>query len=240
MKKDGGRILITARAQQVGPNHPGGLAAGSYVCLAVADKGEGMDADTLARAAEPFFTTKGLGKGTGLGLSMVHGMAEQMGGRLLLKSKPGEGTTAEIWLPSVTGNDDTVRAQTRTQEQVPSAGGLNVLAVDDDRLVLFNTTAMLEDLGHSVMEAGSGDEALDLLRRHRFDLVITDQSMPRMTGVQLIEAIGAEWPGLPVILATGYAEIPGGIQLATPKLSKPFNEKDLARAVAGCQSSLAS
>jgi len=239
--KKGGRVRITARAEQVGPDHASGLAAGDYICLAVADGGEGMDADTLARAAEPFFTTKGLGKGTGLGLSMVHGMAEQMGGRLLLKSKPDEGTTAEIWLPSVTGTDDGVRAQAQMQEQVPSAGGLKVLAVDDDRLVLFNTTAMLEDLGHSVMEAGSGEEALQLLRQHRFDLVVTDQSMPRMTGIQLIEAIRSDWPGLPVILATGYAEIPGGTQLAAPKLNKPFNEKDLAQAVAaaGCQPSLA-
>jgi PAS domain S-box-containing protein len=239
--KDGGHIRISAREEQAGPNHASGLA-GHYVCLAVTDTGEGMDADTLARATEPFFTTKGVGKGTGLGLSMVHGMAEQMGGRLLLKSKPGEGTTAEIWLPGVRDAARIGQTEAPAQEPVPAAGGLKVLAVDDDRLVLFNTTAMLEDMGHSVMEAGSGEEALDLLRQHRFDLVITDQSMPRMTGVQLMEAIRSDWPGLPVILATGYAEIPGGMQLAVLKLSKPFNEKELARAVAaaGCQPSLAS
>ncbi|HEX4272783.1 MAG TPA: response regulator, partial [Rhizomicrobium sp.] len=120
----------------------------------------------------------------------------------------------------------------RAHETVQAASGLNVLAVDDDRLVLFNTTAMLEDLGHSVMEAVSGEDALDLLRQHKFDLVITDQAMPRMTGMQLIEAIREEWPGLPVILATGYAEIPGGVQVKAPKLNKPFTEKDLAQAVA--------
>ena len=186
-----------------------------------------------------FFTTKSVGKGTGLGLSMVHGMAEQMGGRLVLKSKPGEGTTAEIWLPAMGGAAEHRRAPAEAAPE-PSTRKLRVLAVDDDRLVLFNTTAMLEDLGHSVMEAGSGDEALELLRQHRFDLVITDQSMPRMTGIQLIEAIRVQWPGLPVILATGYAEVPGGTPFAAPKLSKPFNEKDLARAVAaaGCQPSL--
>jgi PAS domain S-box-containing protein len=230
--KNGGRISIGAREEHVGSGHASGLSAGDYVCLSVRDSGEGMDAETLARATEPFFTTKGVGKGTGLGLSMVHGMAEQMGGRLLLRSKLGEGTTAEIWLPSVTDGAQVHHVQTQPREAVLASGGLKVLAVDDDRLVLFNTTAMLEDLGHSVVEAVSGEEALELLRQDHFDLVITDQSMPRMTGVELMEAIHVEWPELPVILATGYAEIPGGVQLKAPRLSKPFTEKDLALAVA--------
>jgi len=230
--KDGGMIRVRARREHVGASDAGVIAPGDYVCLSVTDTGEGMDADTLARATEPFFTTKGVGKGTGLGLSMVHGMAEQMGGRLILKSRPGEGTTAEIWLPAVSDAALERRAEIQAREPVQAKGGLKVLAVDDDRLVLFNTTAMLEDLGHNVVEALSGEEALELLRRHQFDLVITDQSMPRMTGAQLMEQIHAEWPDLPVILATGYAELPGGIQLKTPKLSKPFTERDLAQAVA--------
>jgi CheY-like chemotaxis protein len=108
---------------------------------------------------------------------------------------------------------------------------LRVLAVDDDSLVLFNTIAMLEDMGHVALEAASGAQALALLRREAIDLVITDQSMPQMTGLQLVEAIQAEWPGLPVILATGYAEIPGGVQVTAPKLSKPFTEQELAQAL---------
>ena len=230
--KKGGRISIDAQAKHIGPTHASGLAEGDYVCLSVTDTGEGMDANTLARATEPFFTTKGVGKGTGLGLSMVHGMAEQMGGRLLLASKLGHGTTAEIWLPGVAHVAQTARVESQSREPAPASSRLKVLAVDDDRLVLFNTTAMLEDLGHSVMEAASGEEALELLHKHHFDLVITDQSMPRMTGIQLREAIRVQWPDLPVILATGYAEIPGGIQLKAPKLSKPFSERDLAKAVA--------
>jgi PAS domain S-box-containing protein len=229
--KRGGHIVISAHDEQVGAEHVSGLPAGSYICLSVTDTGEGMDAQTLERATEPFFTTKGVGKGTGLGLSMVHGMAEQMNGRLFLKSKPDEGTVAEIWLPALGGAPERKRAPEEMPQPASAARKLTVLAVDDDRLVLFNTTAMMEDMGHTVVEASSGEEALTALRQQRFDLVITDQAMPRMTGMQLIDTIAREWPGLPVILATGYAEIPGGLTVKVPKLSKPFTERDLAQAV---------
>ncbi len=235
--KAGGFIRITAHEKHAGPDRAGSpsagtLAEGDYVCLMVSDTGEGMSADVLARATEPFFTTKGVGKGTGLGLSMVHGMAQQMGGRLVLESRPGEGTMAEIWLPAARDTGAAARAQTDAQVPEKAAAGLKILAVDDDRLVLFNTIAMLEELGHTAVEAVSAEEALELLREQNFDLVITDQSMPRMTGVQLMEQINANWPEMPVILATGYAEIPSGIHNKVPRLSKPFTEKDLAHALA--------
>jgi len=229
----GGPIVIAAREETVAPNdqRAGALAPGRYACLSVTDAGEGMDASTLSRAMEPFFTTKGIGKGTGLGLSMVHGLAEQSGGQLLLRSQPKEGTVAELWLPIAT--DAQTAAQTQdTVPQVPSTmRKLNVLAVDDDRLVLFSTVAMLEDLGHSALEATSGPQALDILRRDAgsIDLVLTDQAMPQMTGLQLADSIRAEWPQMPVVLATGYAELPEGVLL--PKLSKPFFQDDLARAI---------
>jgi PAS domain S-box-containing protein len=233
---DGGRILISARERLVSSRHETGLPAGGYVCLSVKDEGEGMSEDVLARAAEPFFTTKGVGKGTGLGLSMVHGMSEQMGGRLILKSAQGQGTTAEIWLRASPQELETKEAPPLVDDAQPQPGiPLRVLAVDDDALVLFNTRAMLEELGHTVWDANSGATALNLLRREEIDVVITDQSMPKMTGVQLIEAIKAEWPKLNVILATGYAEIPGGTAEGIPKLNKPFNERDLARVLAAVQ-----
>jgi PAS domain S-box-containing protein len=231
--KRGGRIVIAAREEDVDLRHVSGLPPGQYVCLSVTDTGEGMDAKTLGRASEPFFTTKGVGKGTGLGLSMVHGMAEQMGGRLLIRSKLGEGTSAEIWLASATGAAQAQGAPAETPKVQEGPRKLKVLAVDDDRLVLFNTVAMLEDLGHEAVEAGSGVEALELLAQQSFDLVITDQSMPRMSGTQLMDTIARDWPGLKMILATGYAELPGGIEVKVPRLNKPFSEHDLKKVLAG-------
>ncbi|MEK9970649.1 MAG: PAS domain S-box protein [Ferrovibrio sp.] len=227
---DGGTILIAARNDRVVAGSSGYLAPGHYVCLSVRDSGDGMDEATLKRAAEPFFTTKGVGKGTGLGLSMVHGLAEQSGGRLVLTSNKGAGTTAELWLPLAAETRDIAAQQADDGEAASMTRPLTVLAVDDDRLVLMNTVAMLEDLGHTVLEATSGQQALDILRQHAtLDLLITDQAMPQMTGLQLVEIVRAERPALPVILATGYAEVPRGTNL--PKLSKPFFQEDLARAI---------
>jgi len=227
---EGAVIRIEASDQALKSDNPIGLPAGRYVRVSVTDQGEGMDAETLARATEPFFTTKGVGKGTGLGLSMVHGMAEQIGGRFVLKSSPGQGTSGEIWIPAAAAN-----AAVLTEEAAPADHGpapsLKVLAVDDDGLVLFNTLAMLEDLGHVALEARSGTEALDILEKNAVDLVITDQAMPQMSGMQLIAAIKERWPNLPVILATGYAELPAGAIQGMPKLAKPFSETDLASTI---------
>jgi CheY-like chemotaxis protein len=229
---DGGRITISARTEKLGSADTG-LPPGDYVCLAVTDSGEGMDAETLAHAAEPFFTTKGVGRGTGLGLSMVHGVAAQSGGRLVLLSQKGKGTTAEIWLP-VAGPE--LLAETKPEsgpEAGPTHAPITVLVVDDDPLVLMNTAAMLDDLGHAVLEASSGAQALRILgRANNIDLVITDQVMPGMTGTQLITAIREQWPGMSVILATGYAELPAGTDPGLQKLAKPYQQATLARAIA--------
>ncbi|WP_245455807.1 PAS domain-containing sensor histidine kinase [Mesorhizobium sp. M7A.F.Ca.US.008.03.1.1] len=227
---DGGTILISARQERIGERHGASLAPGKYVCLSIMDSGEGMDEETLARATEPFFTTKGVGKGTGLGLSMVHGMMEQMGGRLVLMSRKGAGTTAEMWLPVAAATSDRAREQEALSPKAAEAASLRILAVDDDVLVLLNTAAMLEDLGHAVTEAHSAAAALDLLEEQPFDLVITDHAMPKMTGLQLSDAIKNKWPKIPVIIATGYAELPGAREMNV--LSKPFTEKELASSIA--------
>jgi PAS domain S-box-containing protein len=228
----GGTITIAAGDHRVEEGANEALAPGRYVCLKVIDDGQGMDAATLARAMEPFFTTKGVGKGTGLGLSMVHGLAEQSGGRLLLKSKPGKGTTAILLLP-IAGMEAVPPTIVPDSAPAPETRQLTVLAVDDDSLVLMNTGALLEDLGHRVFEAISGDEALGIFDRESgIDLVITDQVMPNMTGIQLAEQIRARRPNIPIILATGYGELPIHLGISVRKLGKPFGQSDLARAVA--------
>jgi CheY-like chemotaxis protein len=232
---DGGSITIAAQQHVIAPGDPNGMLPGTYVAATVIDTGAGMDAEVLSRAREPFFTTKGVGKGTGLGLSMVHGLAEQSGGRLVLESEPGKGTCAALWLPAAAqAADDPAEIAERPEldvnAQTPS---LTVLVVDDDSLVLMNTAALLEDLGHTVFEALSGEDALAIFRSEPgINLVITDQAMPRMTGLQLAQAIFAERAEVPIILATGYGELPGDADPALRKLNKPFGQAELARAVA--------
>ena len=228
---EGGRIVIATEEKLLREADGNRLKPGSYICLSVRDTGEGMDEATLRRAMEPFFTTKGPGKGTGLGLSMVHGVAEQSGGWFNLRSRQGEGTTAELWLPIAEGQTPAIgRSERQVNDPVVDQASLVVLAVDDDGLVLTNTVAMLDDLGHAGIAASSGKEALDILRqRGPVDLVITDYAMPHMTGLQLVNAIKQEWPELPVIIATGFVEMDSEIQSGLPKLAKPFTEVELAR-----------
>ena len=233
----GGTLTIATREVDVtaGGAVATDLAPGRYVCVSVADDGEGMDAATLARAADPFFTTKGTGKGTGLGLSMVVGLAAQSGGRLTIASERGRGTTIEAWLPAAVGMAPA--PEVAADEAAPTPGAapgecLRILVVDDDALVLASTAEMLEDLGHEVVAVGSGTEALATLRRGaRVDALVTDHAMPGMTGSELARAARAERPGLPALLVSGFAELPddpGGPR----RLAKPFTQGDLAEAVA--------
>ena len=227
----GGRITIQARTHTVNILSEADLPVGEYVCISVADEGEGMDADTLARASEPFFTTKGVGKGTGLGLSMVHGLAAQSGGRLTITSQAGEGARVEIFLPVTQGL--VVRDKAAFDDEGGGAPDrvLVVLAVDDDGLVLMNTTAMLEDLGHTVLAATSAREALSLMGERAVDLVLTDYAMPQKTGLELALEVKARWPDVAVILTSGYAEMPDGEGMDTGRLPKPFTQADLGRAL---------
>jgi PAS domain S-box-containing protein len=226
----GGKIVLSAQSVSISSGDAR-LRPGKYVCFSVTDTGVGMDEATLARAIDPFFTTKGLGKGTGLGLSTVHGAVAQSGGWLNLKSQKDAGTTAELWLPVAPKMGAQVD-KAGDPGPAPPTRRLTILVVDDDDLVLTNIAAMIEDLGHRVFEANSGRAALATLRREKsIDLVITDQVMPRMTGLQLIRTIREEWPELPVILATGFAELPQDTGAANPRLPKPFRQKDLRHAV---------
>jgi CheY-like chemotaxis protein len=191
-----------------------------------------MNEETMKRATEPFFTTKGVGKGTGLGLSMVQGLAQQSGGALLLKSAPGEGTKAEIWLPAQTRHEqEPASTPLRAENTAAAPDRLRILVVDDDALVLMSTTDMLEDLGHAVVAAESGHHALAQLQAARFDLIITDHAMPQMTGSQLADEVRARYPAMKIVLASGYAELPTDALGDVERLSKPFSQVDLADAV---------
>jgi PAS domain S-box-containing protein len=208
------------------------------VRISVADTGVGMDEATLARATDPFFTTKGSGKGTGLGLSMVHGITLQSGGTLKLSSRLGEGTLVELWLPRAQPEiiDRQEPHAERARHVCLRQRPCTVLVVDDDALVRTGTAAMLEDLGHCAIEASSGANALELLKTvHEIDLVLTDQAMPGMTGMELARCIRRSQPALPIILASGYSELPEGEpdDRSIPRLSKPFRQQELAAAISG-------
>jgi len=225
----GGTLHI--EADSVTSEGGGGLQAGDYVRIAVRDNGTGMDRQTLARAIEPFFSTKGVGKGTGLGLSMVHGLAAQLGGVLNIRSRPGEGTTAEIWLPEAPEAASSQDLEARPLVGAPRQA--TILLVDDEELVRVATADMLGDLGYEVIQANSGAEALRLLRLgDEPDLMITDYLMPGMNGVQLIENARGIAPAMQVMLITGYSTVAEGPGASVARLAKPFRQSDLAALVA--------
>lgn len=224
----GGDVTISAEVRRV-ETSGAELPPGDYLALSVSDTGQGMDADTLARATEPFFTTKGVGKGTGLGLSMVHGLVAQSGGRLEIDSTPGEGTRIALWLPVA---DREPAAETTAESEAPRSGdSLVILAVDDDPLVLTHTVALLEDLGHRVIAASSGAEAQALLEAQPdIQILLTDEMMPGMPGSELARRVLVLRPDLKVIIASGYIDIaaPAAEGFAALRLAKPFTQGELS------------
>ncbi|MDM0106936.1 PAS domain S-box protein [Variovorax sp. J22R24] len=223
---------LTIEASEVEGTPADKLAPGRYLRLSLADSGSGMNAATLSRAIEPFFTTKGVGRGTGLGLPMVLGLAIQSGGKFALESSEGVGTSALLWLPVSTEDSPPMPAPALASEVRGKVAARLIVAVDDDALVLAGTASMLEDLGHSVMCAGSATEALDLVRRTPgIGMVVSDQVMPGMTGAQLFEVLRAERPELSLILASGYADLPADLGPLTLRLAKPFDQAQLAEAI---------
>jgi PAS domain S-box-containing protein len=229
----GGSLSISVTTEHIDRDHLTNLASGDYACLSVKDSGQGMDDATLAKASEPFFTTKGVGKGTGLGLSMVDGLAGQSGGRLTLRSEPGQGTTVCIWLPAVAYEAAAaLQAAGDVTHAVAAKRGLRILAVDDDSLVLANVAAMIEDLGHVAITASSGPRALEILGNDSaIELVVSDQAMPGMTGLQLQGALQKSHPDLPFILTSGYAEMSGKVDPAIARLAKPYTQQELVGAI---------
>jgi signal transduction histidine kinase/DNA-binding response OmpR family regulator len=220
---DGGSIEIKVATQDI--QNDAVLKPGTYLKLSVVDTGSGMSPETLKRAIEPFFSSKPLGKGTGLGLSMVHGLVVQLGGTLELFSEVGKGTTAIMVLPVATSAPE-VEVPVAAQQQTRRSAV--ILFVDDDPLIAMSTTEMLEDLGHRVIGASSAMHALDILKsEQQIDLMVTDHVMPGMTGIELAAATRQVRPSLPILLATGYAELPEGTQVDLPRLAKPYHQDQL-------------
>ena len=226
----GGKLIITATSTVADERNALDLDCGRYVRITASDTGVGMDRATLARATEPFFSTKGLGKGTGLGLSMVHGLAAQSGGTLQISSTPGQGTSIDMWLP--TTEDAVMHSGNGPHEVVQAPTGAKLLLVDDEEIVRTATAEMLRDIGYTVTEIASGSQALAAVRGGiEIDGVVTDYLMPGMNGGQLIQELRQMGQRLPVLLITGYSAKGEDVPFGVPVLSKPFRQSDLARAL---------
>ena len=225
----GGTITVAAEGVVLTRERVRDLAPGRYVRLSVIDAGTGMDGATLARAIEPFYSTKEIGKGTGLGLSMVHGLAAQLGGAFALTSVVGKGTRADLYLPEAE-TEATPTRRASDQRDVETSRPLTLLLVDDEDLVRMGTAEMLRDMGHTVHEAPSAGVALSRLTAGLDpDAIITDYMMPQINGAELAQRARHLHPQLPVLVITGYAG--GNLDIGLPQLAKPFRQADLATAL---------
>jgi CheY-like chemotaxis protein len=210
------------------------VTAGQYVMLAVSDTGTGMSPTTMARALEPFFTTKEEGQGTGLGLSQVYGFVKQSGGHIKLYSEPGQGTTVKVYLPRYTGNGADESPPERHAIPTPPAGGQTVLLVEDDPDVREFSASALSDLGYRVLEAPDSSTALILLDEHpKIALLFTDVGLPGLNGRQLADEARRRVPDLKVVYTTGYARNAivhhGVLDAGVDLLAKPFTAEGLGR-----------
>jgi len=206
------------------------VSSGQYVMLAVTDTGIGMNPEVAARAMEPFFTTKAAGRGTGLGLSQVYGFVKQSGGHVTIYSEPGRGTTVKLFLPRSAPSADPWAKERERSNPIPR-GSENLLIVEDNPDVRRLVRRQLTELGYTVHEAGSGPEALRLLRSPlAIDLMFTDVVMPEgMTGYELA---GLARDCRPILFTSGYTAIGAGLDVegrsGGPLLSKPYRKRDLA------------
>ena len=232
---EGGTLTISASTDATPHAAPRGSGDGDYIKLTIADTGAGMDAATLARAGEPFFTTKPPGEGTGLGLAMARGFSEQSGGGFSITSKPGHGTTITVWLPRTEISFEQPGRQQAATVPADSSPTRRILLVDDDAMVRLLLSSHLEEVGYNIVQASDGLGALARLDGGEdIDLLVTDFSMPGMNGLALIQEARKRMPDLPVLLLTGYADtgvrdrIIEGATGNTATLRKPVSPEELA------------
>ena len=220
---DGGTLKIATDARDGGDS-------GRMIAIGVTDSGQGMDAETLGRAIEPFFTTKATGKGTGLGLSQVYGFATQSGGDVRIDSAPGEGTTVTLLLPCSGAVGQTPREEKIGRLEAKRTG--RILLVEDNPEVGEFARNLLREIGHIVEWAQSGEDALGRAEREPFDAVFSDVVMPGMSGLELAEALSRSHPNLPVILTTGYSDqIAASGAGGRPVILKPYRLETLSAAL---------
>ena len=229
---NGGIITISSSLERDGDGDSS-EAASSFGVISVRDTGTGIPPELIEKVFDPFFTTKPVGKGTGLGLSQVYGIARQSGGTVKLKSSPGEGSMVSIWLPSTAPSKASGGESAAADRMLRPGARERILVVEDDAAVRRFLVECLEMLGFAVLQAASGMEALDCLADGRPDLMIVDFAMPEMNGAELTLAIRDQLPELPIILATGYADMDAvdKVVAADRVLRKPFRIDDLAAAV---------
>jgi PAS domain S-box-containing protein len=233
--QNGGTVTISAENRSVAADDPPDFACGDYVLLSVTDTGTGISPENLENVLEPFFTTKDMGKGSGLGLSMVYGFAKQSEGAFRISSKLGEGTTAELWLPRAPAGQRKTDPAPRERKRKRAARSLKILLVDDHAVVRSTTAALLEELGHKVLEAADGSAALEILKRQdcECDLLITDYAMPHLSGTDFLRQARELCPGVPALIITGYVDAnaicdrPDDVEI----LLKPFTPAALDAAI---------
>ena len=234
MMEEGGRLEVILEDMEIGPEFLyGDLQPGPYLKLTVSDTGCGMDQVTMERIFEPYFTTKKVGEGTGLGLAVVHGIVKSHGGEITVYSEPGRGTTFQVYFPRIKSYP------TGKLELSPtvSGGEERILFIDDEKDLVDAGYQTLARLGYKVTATTSSKEALNVFRKNpgKFDLVITDQTMPEITGCELSKKLIAIRPDIPVILCTGLSGIlrPEEILAAGIRefISKPFTKKTIAKAL---------
>jgi CheY-like chemotaxis protein len=227
----GGTVTVSIENRELADGSWADIPPGDYVLISVTDTGTGIAPEALEKVMEPFFTTKEMGKGSGLGLSMVYGFAKQSDGAFRLDSEVGRGTTAELWLPRAPDRAKAARRPAAEEARHGPTRKLRILLVDDHPEVRSTTTAVLRDLGHEVIEAANGAEALQLLKDGdcNYDLMISDYAMPHLSGADFLREARELCPGVPALIITGYAEadaisgLPPGVEV----LLKPFTATKL-------------